>query len=136
MPTCNCGGNDNVLKLSFACKTLLHVESRILFKKVKCNLCLTILSSGYWTEKDKIHFYATFQHIRSIMKSLNQIFWARAEWKGVTGGKEFLTVATNLLYRIMARAFVRKTQGESIVKDVYHCIMTNHGDLELLVKVR
>lgn len=54
---CNCGGNDNVLKLSFACKTLLHVESRILFKKVKCNLCLTILSSGYWTEKDKIHYY-------------------------------------------------------------------------------
>lgn len=38
--------------------------------------------------------------------------------------------------RIMADVFVKKTQGERIVKDVYHCIITNHGDLELLVKVR
>ena len=36
----------------------------------------------------------------------------------------------------MADVFVRKTQGERIVKDAYHCIITNHGDLELLVKVR
>lgn len=36
----------------------------------------------------------------------------------------------------MADVFVKKTQGERIVKDVYHCIITNHGDLELLVKVR